>query len=288
MSTEREKTGVFIGAYAINPMTTSASRSGSPTTSCPATAPARSWACPPTTSATTSSRTKFDLPIRTWWRPPGGELPQDEAFVGAYRGRGAGRLRRVHGHDRRRAIGAITQELDERGQGGSRSPTASATGWSAASATGARRSRSSYCDEHGAQPVPEDQLPVLLPSDVDFAPTGVSPLQSHAQFLNATCPVCGEPARRETDTMDTFVDSSWYFLRYCSPERRRRSRGIRWRSTRWLPVDLYTGGAEHAVMHLLYSRFFVKALRDLACLESTSRRWCCATRARSWAPTTSA
>jgi leucyl-tRNA synthetase len=122
-----------------------------------------------------------------------------------------------------------------------------------------------YCDEHGAQPVPEEQLPVLLPANVDFAPTGVSPLQSNAEFLAAECPVCGGPARRETDTMDTFVDSSWYFLRYTSPHS-----PLAWEPDKvklWMPVDLYTGGAEHAVLHLMYARFFVKALRDMGMLE---------------------
>jgi leucyl-tRNA synthetase len=123
-----------------------------------------------------------------------------------------------------------------------------------------------YCDEHGAQPVPTDELPVVLPFDVDFAPTGVSPLQSHAEFLHATCPVCGAAARRETDTMDTFVDSSWYFLRYCSPHDDTQP----WdpeKVAAWMPIDLYTGGAEHAVMHLMYFRFFTKAMRDLGLLS---------------------
>jgi leucyl-tRNA synthetase len=123
-----------------------------------------------------------------------------------------------------------------------------------------------YCPEHGAQPVPEDQLPVVLPENVGFAPTGVSPLQSHEAFLKASCPVCGADARRETDTMDTFVDSSWYFLRYCSPHDDQRA----WDPeavARWLPVDVYTGGAEHAVLHLMYARFFVKALRDMGMLS---------------------
>ena len=123
-----------------------------------------------------------------------------------------------------------------------------------------------YCDEHGAQPVPEEQLPVVLPEDVDFAPTGVSPLQSHADWLRAECPVCGREARRESDTMDTFVDSSWYFLRYCSPNDDTQP-WDREALARWMPVDLYTGGSEHAVMHLLYFRFFVKALRDLGLLD---------------------
>ncbi len=122
-----------------------------------------------------------------------------------------------------------------------------------------------YCPQHGEQPVPEDQLPVLLPEDAEFVPTGESPLLRHEGFLNATCPVCSGPARRETDTMDTFVDSSWYFLRYCSPEDARRAwdpEDVRY----WMPVDQYMGGAEHAVLHLLYSRFFVKALRDIGLL----------------------
>ena len=122
-----------------------------------------------------------------------------------------------------------------------------------------------YCDEHGAQLVPDEQLPVVLPEDVDFAPTGVSPLQHHAEWLAATCPVCDGPARRETDTLDTFVDSSWYFLRYCSPT----DETAAWNPQQvapWMPIHLYTGGAEHGVMHLLYFRFFVKALRDLGLL----------------------
>ena len=123
-----------------------------------------------------------------------------------------------------------------------------------------------YCDECGTVPVPERDLPVLLPSDAEFRPTGESPLTLHEGFVNVDCPRCAGPGRRETDTMDTFVDSSWYFLRFASP---RFADGPFDPGAigRWGLVDQYTGGAEHAVMHLLYSRFFVRALRDLGMLE---------------------
>ena len=119
-----------------------------------------------------------------------------------------------------------------------------------------------YCPAHGVVPVPEDQLPIVAPDDVEFLPTGQSPLALHEGFLHTTCPICGGPARRETDTMDTFVDSSWYFLRYCDP----------WSTDRpfdpeaarhFMPVDQYIGGIEHAILHLLYARFFTRALIDV-------------------------
>ena len=123
-----------------------------------------------------------------------------------------------------------------------------------------------YCPKDGTVPVPEEQLPVWLPEHVEFKPTGESPLRYEPEFLNTTCPICGGPATRETDTMDTFMDSSWYFLRYADPHNDKQP----WSEEamkRWLPVDQYIGGAEHAVMHLLYARFFIKALRDMGHLE---------------------
>jgi leucyl-tRNA synthetase len=123
-----------------------------------------------------------------------------------------------------------------------------------------------YCDDCGAVPVPEKDLPVLLPDDAEFKPTGESPLELHEQFVNVACPTCKKPGRRETDTMDTFVDSSWYFLRYASPQYVEGPFDPI-AMKKWQPVDQYTGGAEHAVMHLLYSRFFIKALRDIGLLE---------------------
>ena len=123
-----------------------------------------------------------------------------------------------------------------------------------------------YCDACGAQPVPYDQLPVVLPDDAEFKPTGESPLRYHDGFLHTSCPACGGPATRETDTMDTFVDSSWYFLRYVSPDFDEGPFDPA-RVGSWNPVDQYTGGAEHAVMHLLYARFFTKVVRDLGLID---------------------
>jgi leucyl-tRNA synthetase len=113
-------------------------------------------------------------------------------------------------------------------------------------------------------PVPEDQLPVRLPpvDEIDFSRSGVAPLATAEAFVNAACPQCGGPARRDTDTMDTFVDSSWYYIRYCSPDRDDVAFATD-AVAKWMPVDQYTGGIEHAILHLLYSRFFVKALHDL-------------------------
>jgi leucyl-tRNA synthetase len=123
-----------------------------------------------------------------------------------------------------------------------------------------------YCLHCGPMPVPESDLPVLLPGDVGFKPTGESPLVHSPKFQDVKCPHCGEPARREADTMDTFVCSSWYYLRYGDPQNDREFASAT-QLKKWLPVDLYVGGAEHSVLHLLYSRFFTKVLHKYGKLE---------------------
>ncbi|MGH9044245.1 MAG: leucine--tRNA ligase [Acidimicrobiales bacterium] len=127
-----------------------------------------------------------------------------------------------------------------------------------------------YCDTDGIVGVPEDQLPVLAPDEVEFLPTGQSPLAANEAFIRTTCPLCGGEARRETDTMDTFVDSSWYFLRFCDPWYLEApiNTGA---AHRWMPVDEYIGGIEHAILHLLYARFFQRALIDVGLLEGVER-----------------
>ena len=131
-----------------------------------------------------------------------------------------------------------------------------------------------YCDKCGTVPVPYEDLPVLLPEDAEFLPTGESPLKYHEGFLHTTCPKCGGPAIRETDTMDTFMCSSWYQYAYVTPYHKKGQPLHRddcpWdpeAGRYWLPVDMYTGGPEHAVMHLLYTRFFTKALRDIGLVD---------------------
>src|SRR4051812_30813163 len=123
-----------------------------------------------------------------------------------------------------------------------------------------------YCETDGIVPVPDDQLPVELPKITQFTGRGDSPLAQVAEFVNVTCPKCGGPARRETDTMDTFVDSSWYFYRFADPRNDKLPfdpAAVKY----WLPVDFYSGGGEHAILHLIYSRFFARVLRDLGMVD---------------------
>ena len=146
-------------------------------------------------------------------------------------------------------------------------PSASATGGSPVNGTGGRPSRSSICAKCGTVGVPYEDLPVEIPLDAAITGEEGSPLERLESFVNTTCPRCGGKARRETDTMDTFVDSSWYFFRYTSP----REEKIPFKpeaANYWLPVDLYIGGVEHAILHLIYSRFFTKVLRDLGLTDS--------------------
>ena len=123
-----------------------------------------------------------------------------------------------------------------------------------------------YCDECGIVPEKKENLPILLPTDVEFTGKGESPLTTSKTFMNATCPCCGKAARREADTMDTFVDSSWYYLRYIDPKNTEEPFSKE-KVNNWMPVDQYIGGVEHAILHLLYSRFFVKAFNSMGMLD---------------------
>jgi leucyl-tRNA synthetase len=204
--------------------------------------------------------TKFDLPIRRVVEGGDGELP--------YTGDGplVNSDPQFDGMNNREALEAIVDWLDQQGRG-HRSINYRLRDWLLS------RQRYwgcpipiVYCDSCGTIPVPEDQLPVELPDVEDYAPQGRSPLAAADGWVNTTCPRCGAPARRETDTMDTFVDSSWYFLRYCDPHNERAA----WDPAilrRWMAVDQYIGGVEHAILHLMYARFFTKAFADLGLLD---------------------
>ncbi len=209
---------------------------------------------------------KYQLPISVVIQPEGEELVADqltEAFTDPGVLTNSGQF---NGVDNEAAKQQIATTLEERGEG-RKTVNYRLRDW------GVSRQRYwgtpipiIYCDSCGAVPVPEDDLPVKLPIDVKLTGEGGSPLARHQEFLQVNCPKCGEPARRESDTFDTFVESSWYFARYTCPDYTDGPLDKK-AANYWLPVDQYIGGIEHAVMHLLYARFYTKILRDLGMLD---------------------
>jgi leucyl-tRNA synthetase len=210
----------------------------------------------------------FDLPIRQVVAPPEGkEAPAKGAYVEHSEGERLINSEQFTGAPADEAIQQITAWLEEQGRG---KPAVNyrLRDWLVS------RQRYwgapipiIYCDRCGMVPVSEDQLPVLLPDVEEYAPKGKSPLAAAEDWVMTECPSCGGEAHRETDTMDTFVDSSWYFLRYLDP-RNDEECWAREVADYWMPVDQYIGGVEHAILHLMYARFFVKALRDMDLLEA--------------------
>ena len=264
LSTDKDKTGVFIGSYARNRLNGEQVPIYIADYVLTTYGTGAVMGVPAHDSRDLAFARKYRLPIRTVIAPIewDGSEPKDaylgEGFMtnsGAY-----------DGMTEQEGMKAVSDDVERRGWG-RRAVTYRLRDWLIS------RQRywgtpipMVYCDECGVSPVAEVYLPVLLPEDAEFRPTGESPLAINADFVNTECPQCGGPGRRETDTMDTFMDSSWYMLRYCSP---RYDGGpfAPQAATDWMPVRQYTGGAEHAVMHLLYSRFFIKALRDMDMLN---------------------
>ena len=264
LSSERERDGVFIGAYAINPM------NGAKVPLYVADYVLMTYGTGAIMGVPAHDERDFDfarrlnLPIPTVIAPPNWDGQPLEAV---YTGEGAMvNSGRFDGMPCAEGWQAIADEMTQRGIG-ERKINYRLHDWliSRQRYWGAPIPMV-YCDHCGIVPVPEDQLPVLLPEDAEFLPTGDSPLKLHQGFLNTTCPKCGAPAKRETDTMDTFMCSSWYHMRYTSPGYDKGPIDPA-RAQYWLPVDQYTGGIEHAVMHLLYTRFFTKACRDIGILD---------------------
>jgi leucyl-tRNA synthetase len=209
---------------------------------------------------------KYGLPLRVVISPPDREL-REEAMTEAYVDEGilvnSGPF---NGQQNLDALDGIATYLEERGLG-YKTVNFRLRDW------GISRQRYwgapipvIYCDRCGTVPVPEEDLPVVLPLDLDMRPNGGSPLPFEPSFYQTACPRCGGKARRETDTMDTFVESSWYFDRYACPEYDQGPLDPE-RVDYWMPVDQYIGGIEHAILHLLYSRFYTRVLRDLGYLK---------------------
>ncbi|MDI6874202.1 leucine--tRNA ligase [Candidatus Solincola sp.] len=266
-SLETEKDGVFLGAHAVNPVNGEEVPIWTANFVLMEYGTGAVMAVPAHDQRDFEFARKFGLPIRVVIQPPGGELRPEE-MTGAYVDPGtmvnSGPFEGLDSEEGRTL--RVPDYLEEHGWG-RRTVNYRLRDWLIS------RQRYwgvpipiIYCSRCGMVPVPEEDLPVLLPEDVEFIFEGPSPLERSEEFRRTTCPRCGGEAERETDTMDTFVDSSWYYLRYASPHEKERPfdpRAVRY----WLPVDQYIGGIEHAIMHLLYSRFFTKVLKDLGMVD---------------------
>jgi leucyl-tRNA synthetase len=260
----REKTGVFTGAHAINPANGERIPVYIADYVLMGYGTGAIMAVPAHDERDFEFARKYGIEIRTVIAPPGwdgGEL--EEAYVGEGRMVNSGPFDGTPSEEGREKV---TAWLEER-SAGSAAVTYRLRDWLIS------RQRYwgtpipiIYCDSCGTVPVPQEDLPVLLPEDVEFTPTGESPLKLHEGFRKVACPNCGSLAERETDTMDGFVDNSWYWYRYLSPHYNEGPFDTE-RGRKWLPVDQYTGGIEHATGHLLYARFWTKVMRDLGLLD---------------------
>ncbi len=264
LSTEKEKDGVFTGAYVINRLNGEKVPIWIADYVLVGYGTGAVMGVPAHDERDFAFARKYDLPIRVVIAPPGwqgAELAEAHITEGTMVNSA-----QFNGLNSPQGLEAICDFLEEKGYG-KRAISYRLRDWliSRQRYWGAPIPMI-YCDHCGVVPVPEKDLPVLLPEDAEFKPTGESPLKYVKEFVNTTCPQCSRPARRETDTMDTFMCSSWYFLRYASPHYDTAAFDPS-KVKYWLPVDLYTGGAEHAVMHLFYARFFIKALRDMGLVD---------------------
>ncbi|GAA2413540.1 leucine--tRNA ligase [Actinomadura vinacea] len=269
LSTERDKTGVFLGRYAINPVNGERIPIWASDYVLAEYGHGAIMAVPAHDQRDLDFALKFGLPVRVVVDT--GEPDPAETGVATA---GDGRIVNsdpIDGLAKADAIARITEILAEKGLGRA-AVNFRLRDW--------LLSRQRFwgcpipivhCEACGEVPVPDDQLPVRLPDDLrgaDLAPKGASPLAAASGWVNVDCPKCGGPAKRDTDTMDTFVDSSWYYFRYCSPGYTEGPFDVE-QVRKWMPIDQYTGGVEHAILHLLYSRFFTKVLYDMGMVDFT-------------------
>jgi leucyl-tRNA synthetase len=253
---EKDKTGVFTGAYAINPANNEKIPIWIADYVLMSYGTGAIMAVPAHDERDGEFAQKYRLPIREVIQKP-------EGFEGSYTGEGkALNSASYDGLDSSQMREKIVADLAKAGQAKEN------TEYRLRDWTVSRQRYWGcpipiiYCDKDGIVPVPEEDLPVLLPENIKFKPTGSSPLKDLPEFVNVKCPKCGEPAQRETDTFDTFIDSSWYFLRFTDPQNDKAPFSEE-KTNYWMPVDSYIGGAEHAVVHLLYARFWMKVLNDI-------------------------
>ncbi|GAA4628277.1 leucine--tRNA ligase [Actinoallomurus vinaceus] len=269
LSADREKTGVFLGRYAINPVNGERIPVWASDYVLAEYGHGAIMAVPAHDQRDLDFARRFGLPVRVVVQT--GESDPAETGVATP---GEGELTNsgpLDGLTKSAAIPRIVEVLEEKGLGKA-SVNYRLRDWLIS------RQRFwgtpipiIHCESCGEVPVPDEQLPVRLPDDLrgaDLAPKGVSPLAAAENWVNVTCPKCGGAAKRDTDTMDTFVDSSWYFLRYCSPGYEDGPFDVE-QVRRWMPADQYTGGVEHAILHLLYARFFTKVLYDMGMVDFT-------------------
>ncbi|HHW01988.1 MAG TPA: leucine--tRNA ligase [Thermoanaerobacterales bacterium] len=260
-STETEKEGLFIGAYAINPMNGDRVPIWIANYVLLDYGTGAVMGVPAHDQRDFEFAKKYDLPIKVVVSPPDKILDVKD-MTQAYVERGILINSDIfNGMDNIEAIKAVGQYMEEKGIGKVKVNYKLRDWLISRQRYWGAPIPMIYCDRCGIVPVPEKDLPVMLPPNVKFNPRGTSPLLECEEFLNTTCPQCGGPARRETDTMDTFMCSSWYYYRYTDPRNTERPFD-REKLDYWMPVDQYIGGVEHAILHLMYSRFFNKAMRD--------------------------
>lgn len=260
-SADTEKEGMFIGSYVINPLNQEKVPLWVANYVLYEYGTGAVMGVPAHDERDFMFAKKYDLPIRVVIQPRDQELKSEEmttAFVedGVMINSG-----KFDGLPNREGITAVAHYLEEIGEGNVKVNFRLRDWLISRQRYWGAPIPIVYCDKCGAVSVPDEDLPVQLPLNVEFQPTGESPLNNIPEFLNTTCPCCGGPARRETDTMDTFVCSSWYFLRYADSKNAEEA-FTKEKADYWMNVDQYIGGVEHAIMHLLYARFFTKALND--------------------------
>ena len=267
LSTDRPKTGVPLGTHCKNPFTGETFPLWTADYALVEYGTGAVMAVPTHDTRDFAFAKKYNLPLKTVIKPADKDLGAPSTWTDAYVDPGVlVNSGEFDGMDNEKAKKAITQKAVDEGFGEFKTQfrlrdwlISRQRYWGAPIPV-------VYCDKCGIQPVPEDQLPVLLPKDVDFSVVGKSPITTSPTFKDTVCPVCGGHATREMDTMDTFICSSWYYLRYADARNDKECFNKN-KVNHWLPVDQYVGGIEHAILHLLYSRFFTKALRDCGLLD---------------------